>query len=128
MLRSSVRYFEAQDNIHLKYPRREFQARGSKVRRCDACMMAEWTCLCECIPRLEMNCEFWMLTHHEERYKPTNTGRLILMAHPESQGFIWHRTQPASEFLEQLKRDDIQPYIVFPDDEEGYQHRLSTLR
>lgn len=119
-----VTYIEAADDDYHRHPRKDFIARGSRVKRCDDCQMAHWTCICDKVPSLTTDCEFWLLTHHKERFKPTNTGRLILMAHQKSKGFIWHRRNPPELFLEYLAREDIQPYLIFPDDEDGYQHRV----
>ena len=118
-----VRYFEAEDDTQDRFPLKPFAARGANVKRCAECWMPDKTCICQRAPELELGCEFWLLTHPKERIKPTNTGRLMLMSHAESQGFIWHRKQPAPEFIEYLSRDDIQPYIVFPNDEPGYEDR-----
>lgn len=120
----AITYIEAADDDYHRHPRKEFVARGSRVKRCDDCQMAHWTCICEQVPKLSSDCEFWLLTHHKERFKPTNTGRLILMAHEKSQGFIWHRRNPPELFLEYLAREDIQPYLIFPDDEKGYEDRV----
>jgi len=119
-----ITYIEAVDDDYHRHPRKDFIARGSRVKRCPECQMAHWTCICDFVPALETDCEFWLLTHHKERFKPTNTGRLILMSHPASKGFIWHRRTPSELFLDYLQRDDIQPYLIFPDDEEGYEHRV----
>ena len=63
--------------------------------------------------------------HKEESYKPSNTGRLIEDALPEStRRFYWHRTEPDPEFLKLLKDDRYQPHIIFPGDRGGYEDRV----
>ena len=63
--------------------------------------------------------------HKEESYKPSNTGRLIEDALPEStRRFYWHRTEPDPEFLTLLKDGRYQPHIIFPGDRGGYEDRV----
>jgi len=108
-----------------EYVPRPFLARGSKVKRCDDCMLPHWVCICSQVPKLQSDSEFWLITHYKEVYKPTNSGRLLPMCFDNAKTYVWHRTEPEEGLLEQLKRTDIQPYIVFPDDQDGYQNRVT---
>ncbi len=92
-----------------------FLARGKSVIRCDLCQMASFACLCAWRPRLQSRCEFILLMHRIEVFKPTNTGRLIADVLPEqTHVFCWSRTEPAKELLDLLSDKSRQCFIVFP--------------
>ncbi|MES2822842.1 MAG: DTW domain-containing protein [Pseudomonadota bacterium] len=94
-----------------------FLARGKSVTRCDSCQMASFACLCAWRPRLQSRCEFILLMHRIEVFKPTNTGRLIADVLPEqTHVFCWSRTEPAKELLALLRDKNRQCFIVFPAD------------
>lgn len=96
---------------------REFNARGKSVARCDACQLAAYACLCQWRPLLESRCEFVVLMHRNEVFKPTNTGRLIADVLPQqTYVYAWHRTEPEPELLELLSDTSRQCFIVFPAD------------
>ena len=110
-------------------PRKPFLAKGSHVKRCDDCMMAEGYCICDnrSIMRQDQGraVHICLLMHKEESYKPSNTGRLIEHVLPDySHRFYWHRTQPDPEFIRLLKNPKFQPYIIFPGDRGGYEERV----
>jgi len=111
--------------------RKPFLAKGSKVIRCPACLLAKDYCICDHkIPHTLDNAyplEIWLLMHKEESYKPTNTGRLIEHCLPKStRRFYWHRTTPDPLFLSLLADDKYQPHIIYPGDREGIAHRVVT--
>lgn len=106
-------------------PRKPFLARGSNVKRCESCLMDLAGCLCEHRSEIQSEVEFWLLTHPYEIYKPTNTGRLIVDSIAGSRVFQWHRTEPDSEFLRLIRSEEIDPYIVFPEDAD-YSHRMTS--
>lgn len=117
------------------HPRKAFVAKGSNIQRCEACLMTPEKCLCEFAlsqqSKVAVNqsspVHICLLMHKEEAYKPTNTGRLIEHVLPEnSHRFYWHRTEPDSEFIALIKREDIQPFIIFPGDRGGYEERVVT--
>jgi DTW domain-containing protein len=95
-------------------PRKPFVARGSKIARCDRCLLPQLRCICEYRVQVEAKARFWLLTHRHEVYKPTNTGRLILDTIARSRSFQWSRTEPEPELLEQLANPAMDPYLVFP--------------
>lgn len=106
-----------------------YTAKGSNVIRCPTCYLSKKMCICEhCIPAeldLEYPVQIWLLSHKEETYKPTNTGRLIEQVLPKyTKTFIWHRTEPDPEFIALLKDERYQPYIIFPGDRGGYEERV----
>ncbi len=106
-----------------------FLAKGSKVVRCEVCLLAKKYCICQYTKAHSLDpsapLEIWLLMHKEESYKPTNTGRLIEHCLPEStRRFYWHRTEPDPVFLELLKDPRYQPHIIYPGDREGIAHRV----
>ncbi|WP_275286006.1 tRNA-uridine aminocarboxypropyltransferase [Halomonas elongata] len=105
-------------------PRREFKARGSFVVRCESCNLPHLNCLCPYRVRAESCSRVWLLTHPLEHYKPTNTGRLIRDVLPDTEVFTWYRTAPDERLLELLADARYAPFVVFPDDQEGYAERV----
>ena len=93
----------------------EFLARGKSVIRCEICQMGNFACLCAWRPELQSSCEFILVMHRIEVFKPTNTGRLIADVLPEqTHVFCWDRTAPAKELLVLLQDKKRQCFIVFP--------------
>ncbi|SEN05648.1 conserved hypothetical protein [Halomonas caseinilytica] len=105
-------------------PRREFKARGSFVVRCESCNLPRLNCLCPYRVQAESRSRVWLLTHPIERYKPTNTGRLIRDVLPDTEVFTWYRTAPDERLLDLLADSRYAPFVVFPDDQEGYADRV----
>lgn len=106
-------------------PRKPFVARGSRVDRCPSCLMAAGRCLCDARPNILGKAVFWLLTHHNEIYKPTNTGRLIIDTIQGSRVFKWGRVEPEPAFLDALSDPRYRPCIVFPSGDD-YQQRMET--
>ena len=104
-------------------PRKPFIARGSRINRCLSCLLPKKRCICCEKPLVESKAVFWLLTHHDELYKPTNTGRLIVDAIKGSRVFEWSRTEPEQCFIDALQNPDYYPCIVFPSGE-GYENRM----
>ena len=94
---------------------RAFLARGKSVARCELCQMASYACICAWRPRVQSRCEFVLLMHRDEVFKPTNTGRLVADVLPhQTHAFCWSRTQPSPALLALLSDTNRQCYIVFP--------------
>lgn len=108
-------------------PRRPFNARGSRVQRCQACLMAYKHCICDDKYQVAAKAEFLLLSHHDELFKPTNTGRLIVDSIAATQVHEWSRTAPSTELLVQLQDPNYQPYIVFPEGEDYQQRMVSEV-
>ncbi|SFX70182.1 tRNA-uridine aminocarboxypropyltransferase [Marinospirillum alkaliphilum] len=106
------------------FPRRPFRARGSFVRRCDGCRMPKDYCICRFRTEVLASAQFWVLMHTEEVNKPTNTARLIGDTLADTRVFAWDRMQPPAELLALLQDPAYQPFIIFPDDQPDYQHRV----
>ena len=77
--------------------------------------MPERACICDITPRLASQASFWLLMHHNEQFKPTNTGRLLLSAVGGGRT-IWQRTEPDFRLLHLLARKDRYPILVYPTD------------
>lgn len=76
------------------------------------------------------HCEFVVLMHRGEIFKPTNTGRLIADVLPhKTHVFLWQRTEPELALLALLKDESRQCFIVFPSDQQAESERqvYSTL-
>ncbi len=106
------------------HPRKPFQARGSFIKRCDGCRMPRDFCICGFRTPVTTQAEFWVLMHREELNKPTNTARLIGDTLPSSRVFMWQRNAPSEALLALLQDERYQPFVIFPDDQPDYQHRV----
>ncbi|MBV1787744.1 DTW domain-containing protein [Marinobacterium sp. D7] len=95
-------------------PRRPYLARGGGVERCEACRLPTESCICEHRAEVAAQCQFWLLMHHNEFYKPTNTGRLIADSLAGTRIFEWSRTEPPQALLDALNDPRYAPCIVFP--------------
>lgn len=110
----------ANQYLHLRAQRlarstREFLARGKSVLRCESCQLAQFACICPWRPTMSTNCEFVLLMHSDEIFKPTNTGRLIADILPgQTHVFCWSRTEPAEDLLALLNDERRRCVLVFP--------------
>jgi DTW domain-containing protein YfiP len=97
--------------------KREFKARGSKLSRCESCLLSEHLCICDNLEVAE-DCQsaVCLLMYHNESFKPSNTGRLIADVVPDNHAFRWDRTEPDEILLSLLKDPSYQPIVVFPAD------------
>lgn len=104
-----------------------FNARGSKVIRCDGCLLPKADCLCANIPAPSARSAVLLLMYTGECYKPSNTGRLIADVAAESYAFVWDRTQPDPALLQLLQRQDLAPVVVFPHEYASAERCISTI-
>ncbi|WP_125778830.1 tRNA-uridine aminocarboxypropyltransferase [Pseudoalteromonas rubra] len=96
--------------------RREFKARGSKLPRCERCLLAEPLCICAGVQVAQCDSAVCLLMYHNESFKPSNTGRLIADIVPDNYAFRWDRTDPDPRLLALLAEPRYQPVVVFPAD------------
>lgn len=94
--------------------RREFNARGGKMDRCEQCLIAKHYCICEGAVYASCNAAVCLLMYHNESFKPSNTGRLIAEIVPDNYAFRWDRTSPDPALLALLNNDKYQPFVIFP--------------
>lgn len=93
---------------------RQFNARGSKVLRCDSCLLPLDSCICAQRPAAQAKAAFCFIMYTGECYKPTNTGRLICDIAADSYAFVWDRTQPDPALLALLTDNRYAPVVIFP--------------
>ncbi|WP_105187846.1 tRNA-uridine aminocarboxypropyltransferase [Pseudoalteromonas sp. T1lg48] len=94
--------------------KREFKARGSKLSRCESCLLAQPLCICAGVEQVPCDVAVCMLMYHNESFKPSNTGRLIADIVPDNHAFRWDRTDPDPAFLALIKDPQYQAFVVFP--------------
>ena len=93
---------------------KSFNARGSRVKRCQYCQVAVDYCVCQYQPTVESKVAVMLLLSANEVFKPSNTGRLILDTIQQGFAYQWSRTEPKREMLELLSNPKFQPILVFP--------------
>lgn len=110
-LKNSVLALRAQQ---ISESRREFNARGGKMDRCEQCLIAKHYCICEGAEYASCSAAVCLLMYHNESFKPSNTGRLIAEIIPDNHAFRWDRTSPDPALLALLNNDKYQPFVIFP--------------
>jgi DTW domain-containing protein YfiP len=98
----------------LAKPHRPFLARGSKVVRCQTCLMPLKACICAVRPAPLQGSAFCFILYWGEAFKPTNTGRLVADVIHDNHAFLWDRTRPDPELLALLNNPQYAPILVFP--------------
>jgi DTW domain-containing protein len=93
---------------------RVFNARGSKVKRCEQCLLPLPDCICACKPQINSLSAFCFIMYTGECYKPSNTGRIIADVISDNHAFVWDRTQPDAAMLALLQDSRYAPIVVFP--------------
>lgn len=93
---------------------RVFNARGSKVKRCESCLLPQTACICSAKPQPLAHAAFCFIMYTGECYKPSNTGRLICDVAADNHAFIWDRTKPDATMLALLANPAYAPVVVFP--------------
>lgn len=93
---------------------RPYRARGCRVKRCEACLLPQPVCLCDSIQPSTSSSRFCLIMFDAEPLKPSNTGRLIADILPDTQAFLWSRTEPDPALLAAIADPGRQPYVVFP--------------
>jgi DTW domain-containing protein YfiP len=100
--------------FRLERATRPFLARGFRVARCQGCLLPQKNCLCDTIKPQTANSRFCLIMFGAEPLKPSNTGRLIADILPETQAFLWSRTEINPALLAAINAPTRQPYVVFP--------------
>ncbi len=104
--------------------RRPYLGRGASVERCESCFLRVDKCICELQSAVPAQVEFCLLTHNDEIYKPSNTGRLIRDSIAGTRRFIWHRKEADPELLALIQNPQVNAYIVFPPGDD-YSERMT---
>lgn len=97
-----------------KNVRKPFVARGSSLKRCSACMLSEYHCMCKSRPSVQTSCAVCLMYYQGEVFKPSNTGRLIADVVADNYAFQWQRTEVDPAFLSLLNDPAYRPILVFP--------------
>jgi DTW domain-containing protein YfiP len=100
--------------VELAKASRVFNARGSKVKRCEHCLLPASTCICAITPSPAGSCAFCFILYTGECYKPSNTGRLVCDVIADNYAFVWNRTQPDASLLALLTDSRYVPILIFP--------------
>lgn len=94
---------------------RPFKARGVSVARCQRCMLGVTACICSWRVSSQLELEVIVIMHHDEIFKPTNTGRLIGDIFPHNTAYFeWSRTAPEPELLAIIEDPNRQCVLLFP--------------
>jgi DTW domain-containing protein YfiP len=104
-----------------------FNARGSRVIRCDGCLLPSADCICAATPAPSARSAFVFLMYTGECYKPSNTGRLIADVASDSYAFVWDRTAPDPALLQLLQHPKYAPVVVFPHEYAAAARCINTL-
>lgn len=91
-----------------------FRARGSRVIRCQTCLLAQHVCICRTYSPTASKSDFCLIMYDTEPMKPSNTGRLIADILPQTYAFQWSRTEVDEALLALLADPRYQPYLIFP--------------
>ena len=94
--------------------KRPYKARGSKLNRCQTCLLSISLCICEQKEPADCGSAVCLLMYHNESFKPSNTGRLIADIVPDNYAFRWDRVVPDPALLRLLTDPSYAPIIVFP--------------
>lgn len=98
----------------LAYSRRAFIARGSRINRCDQCLLTVEACICAERPEPVTGIAVCLIYYKGEVFKPSNTGRLIADVLVDNHSYLWTRKEPESDLLALLNNEQYAPLLVFP--------------
>ena len=101
-------------DYRLSQSTRPFLARGGNITRCHHCMLLPYLCICSIKKTVTSHSGFLLLMYDDEILKPSNTGRLIADLIPDTQAYIWSRTEPNADMLALLADPQWWPVVVFP--------------
>ena len=97
------------------------------VKRCAACLLGEAACICRWRIACTSALDVVLILHHDELFKPTNTGRLIADVLPANTfAFEWSRTEPDPALLQLLRDCSRYPVLAFPGDETSPRQRYTA--
>jgi hypothetical protein len=111
MFTNSVTSLRDQEMLNVRRP---FIARGSSLKRCHHCMLAEHHCICSYRPFVQTGCAFCFIFYQGEVFKPSNTGRLIADVVEDNYAFQWKRTELDPKLKALLENPAYLPVVVFP--------------
>lgn len=103
-----------------------FNARGSKVVRCQYCQVECQYCICLHQPDIDCGVSALILMSKNEVLKPSNSGRLIADVIKDTYTFQWHRTEPEEELVALFNSPKYSPVVVFPEEYVSDDERVLT--
>jgi DTW domain-containing protein YfiP len=89
--------------------------RNNAASRCERCRMHSSLCVCPLVPVLETRTRVVLVIHRAEDRKPTNTGRLALLAMKNSEMVVRGRAEERTDTIA-LSRGT-RPLFLFPHDD-----------
>ena len=93
---------------------RPFVTRGSRLTRCEQCLLATHLCVCDARPEPTEGTAVCLVYFRGEVFKPSNSGRLIADVLADNHAFLWARQQPEPELKALLNNPDYAPVLIFP--------------
>ncbi|KXI28748.1 tRNA-uridine aminocarboxypropyltransferase [Paraglaciecola hydrolytica] len=93
---------------------RSFNARGTKVVRCEHCLVPKSECICQHRPHISSHSAMCFIMYQGECFKPSNTGRIIADVVKDNHAFLWQRTEFDPQLLALLNDPQYAPIVVFP--------------
>ncbi len=123
-----IHHFHRLYQTRLSQATKPFNARGSKIVRCQHCQVMREHCICALQPDIDTQFAVMLLVADKEILKPSNTGRLIVDTVKHSFVYPWYRTEPNAEMLALLSDARYQPVVVFPQEYVDDKTRLVHLQ
>lgn len=95
------------------------------IQYCGGCGLPLINCMCDELPKLSSNIEFWIIIHEREIVRPTNTGKLIKTLLAKNATLeIWQRKRASEVIQRKLSSGKYRPYLVFPADSDDFKERV----
>ena len=93
---------------------RVFNARGTKIVRCEHCLVGKSECICQFRPTVNCRSAMCFIMYRGEYFKPSNTGRIIADVIRNNHAYVWERTQLDPQLEALLNDPQYAPIVVFP--------------
>lgn len=88
----------------------------TKPTPCPRCQLC-YQCVCDAIPNCQSPVHLALLTHENELFRDTNTGRWLLEGVTPTSRHIWQRTEPCPDLIALMENPSYTPYLLFPSEE-----------
>jgi len=80
---------------------------------CPKCGL-HYQCLCSALPNLKNTLHIALLTHKQEQYRDTNTGRFVEQSLTNARIHLWQRTHPSELLQKKIDSERYHPYLLYP--------------
>ena len=112
--REEIRAALPSERFHL-LASKQLGCRLEKVRRIGACLACTLRpCLCQQLPPLRLRHRLWLLMHANEALRTTNSGKLLLLAHPDATLLVRGIREHDRRLAELVQRPSA--VVLYPDD------------